>query len=154
MDNAQRLIEQYKNKVINIGIKNSFNLFEDWLKKDYVISTNFEECEDIKRAAYIEILSSNRLQGVKKESLKFLCFIIKNEGEGEEYYKLLHSKGHECNIIYAVFEEKTNYIGSNCGKLFLDLVIERGIEEKDYQQNSIKLIEYLSRIEALEKGWY
>lgn len=49
---------------------------------------------------------------------------------------------------------KTNYIGSNCGRLFLDLVIERGIEEKDYQQNSIKLIEYLSRIEALEKGWY
>ena len=51
-------------------------------------------------------------------------------------------------------EINLEYIFSNCSKLFLDLVIERGIDKKDYDEENIKLIEYLSRIEALENGWY
>ena len=154
MNNRQHLIEHYKKKVVNVGAKNILTLYNEWLKKDYVVSAAPEEYEEIKRIACIEILDSDKAKIINTEKLNFMCFFIRNKGRGKEYHKILHSKGYEYNEIYAIFEGETNYIGSNCGRLFLDLVIERGIEEKDYQQNSIKLIEYLSRIEALEKGWY
>lgn len=60
----------------------------------------------------------------------------------------------EVNKIYAIMEEKTGYIGGNSNKLVLDLIIERGIRNSDYCNNTIALIEYLSRMEALENGWY
>lgn len=57
-------------------------------------------------------------------------------------------------IRFMLLWKKTGYIGGNSTKLVLDLIIERGIRNSDYCNNTIELIEYLSRMEALENGWY
>lgn len=158
MNNYKRLIDQYKDKVLNIGQLSITELFNTWIKKDFIkeidIDTFYDT--DIKRAATIEIIDSDkyRKSGLSKENMKFLSFIVKNEGNGREYHNILRTKGYEYNEIYAIMEINLEYIFSNCSKLFLDLVIERGIDKKDYDEENIKLIEYLSRIEALENGWY
>ena len=43
---------------------------------------------------------------------------------------------------------------SNCGVLFIDLAIERGISDEDKEIPRFAYIEYLSRIEAKENGYY
>ena len=42
---------------------------------------------------------------------------------------------------------------SNCGVLFIDLAIERGISDEDKEIPRFAYIEYLSRIEAKENGY-
>ena len=43
---------------------------------------------------------------------------------------------------------------SNCGVLFVDMAIERGISDQDVKERSIMYIEYLSRIETKENNYY
>lgn len=156
MNNTQKLIFQYKEKINNIGLKEIVDIYNEWINKDFVEDATLEEKERIKQIVYIELLDSDRFRKSKekKEDLLFRCFTIKDKGIGKDYYQLQRSKGYEVDKIYAIMEEKTGYIGGNCNKLVLDLMIERGIKNSDYNNNTMKLIEYLSRIEALENGWY
>lgn len=156
MNNSLNLISQYKKKINNIGQKKIIDIYNEWINKDFVEDATLEEREQIKQIAYIELLDSDRFRksNEKKENLLFRCFIIDDKGDGKSYYQLQRMKGYEDNRIYAIMEEKTGYIGGNCNKLVLDLIIERGVKNSDYDNNTTGLLEYLSRIEALENGWY
>ncbi len=158
MDNCERLISQYKDKVPKCEKLSIKKLFEIWANKSFckIIDINNFYDTGIKRVAMIQILDSDKFKnsGLSENDLKFLSFIIKNEGDGKEYHNLLKVRGYDYKEIYVVMEEKLEYIYSNCGKLFLELVIERGIDKKDYDEENMTLIEYLSRIEALEQKWY
>lgn len=156
MDNIQRLILQYKDKIKNIGQKSIFDIYNAWIKKEFAEPASTAETENAKRIAYIELLNSDRFKNSnkQKENLLFKCFVLKNEGAGKDYYQLPCSRRAESDKIYAIMEEKTGYVSGNCTKLVLELMLERGIKESDYKENTIALIEYLSRIEAFDKGWY
>ncbi len=157
MNNYERLINQYKGKVLKVGELSIHELFENWVNKDFVKAININDYNyEVKRAATIEILSSDKfsLCGFAEDNLEFLMFIVKNEGSGKQYYELSMSRRNEFEDVYAVLEIKSGHISSNCSKLFLDLIIDKGIDKKSYDEENIKLIEYLSRIESLEKKWY
>lgn len=158
MNNCERLIQQYKGKVLNIGKLSAVELYKTWIKKDFVEKVDADKFynPDIKKAATIEILESDKFRKLKllKDEMNFLLFIVKNEGEGKKYHNLLRAKGYKYDDIYALIETKSEHISSNCSKLYLDMIISRGIDKKDYDEENMKLVEYLSRIEALEQTWY
>ena len=79
-------------------------------------------------------------------------------------YKLLPTKKNETynaklngkkeKFIYVILEEKTGYILTNNAKLHLELTIEKGISQNDYDHDTARLMEYISCIEHLEKKEY
>lgn len=158
MNGCERLIRQYKDKVLNIGKLSPVELYKAWLKKDFAEQADVDTFYDpyIKRPAIIEILSSDKFEelNLSEDDMDFLLFTVKDEGEGREYHKLLRDRGYEYKDVYALIETTTEHISTNCTKLTLDMLISRGIDKKDYDEENMVLVEYLSRIEALEQGWY
>lgn len=107
MDNTQKLICQYKGKIKNIGQKTIVDIYNEWVKKDFVEDTSLEDKEQIKQTAYTELLDSDRFRRstVKKEDLSFKCFIVRDKGLGKDYYRLQRSRRAEVDKIYAVMEK-------------------------------------------------
>lgn len=72
MDNTQNLIYQYKEKIKNIGQKTIVDIYNEWIKKDFVEDASLEDKEQIKQIAYIELLDSDRFRKSKKKKRRFI----------------------------------------------------------------------------------
>lgn len=104
---------------------------------------------------YIESID----KGLTLDKLQFIAYEIPCDGAGAEYYNYRHIplrvEGHDYNSIYVIFEKHLeDYINCNCNKLALDLRIKKGISEYDYNHNTLRLIDYLTQIAAIENQWY
>lgn len=92
------------------------------------------QANDFMGEYFLNILNNNAYNCITNEShmfnksdFSFKCFTIALNERSHVYYK---EKEHG-ETIYAIFEEKTGYIESNCHLLFLELFIERGIDDID-----------------------
>ena len=53
--------------------------------------------------------------------------------------------------IYVYIDETSGYIESNCSGLFTELALYKGISQYDYDNNTDKLIEYLTHCKDWEE---
>lgn len=76
--------------------------------------------------------------------LNFEFFVLKKNAKSKYYYNLMQN---EKERIIIVIELKANFIASNCNELLIDLQIERGIDKKHIELETLEFIEYLSLFE-------
>ena len=145
----ENIIQKYKSRVKNFKVNSPDTLatvLEGWLP--------------VKKIDFICLVIHSRVflnSSIAKEDLEFLTYKVYNEEQSKHYYDILFNPitfddGSEG--IYVAFEKHINYISSNSSKLLLELMIERGISKEDYDNNTLELIDYLSRIQAIENKWY
>jgi hypothetical protein len=95
----------------------------------------------------------------KIKDLEFFAYLIPKNQKGSQYYQYPYEpmivEGYGDDLICVILVKPLeDYIFCNCNKLFLDLCVERGIGEYDYENDTMKLVEYLSHFEFLENKWY
>ncbi|MDL2235961.1 hypothetical protein LJC07_07460 [Christensenellaceae bacterium OttesenSCG-928-L17] len=56
--------------------------------------------------------------------------------------------------VYVIFEKKTGYLSCNNARVFLELRIEQGVGQADYDNNSIFLKDYINCMEHMRKEEY
>lgn len=92
------------------------------------------------------------------DDLDIILYIIPKDGYGKKYYKENYTStsitGYKDYIYIILVKQLEYYMECNCGVLFIDVAIERGISDYDVENQTIKYIEYLSRIEAKENNYY
>lgn len=159
MDNKKRLITLYGDKV---KPKKSFYEMGNYLIKNLDAQmVDFSLVLDPMRNFLIyniKMYAQTHKIDVNIDSLDIILYIIPKDGKGKKYYKenytLTSISGYKDYIYIIVIEQLEYYMESNCGVLFVDMAIERGISDQDAKERSIMYIEYLSRIEAKENNYY
>ena len=156
----ENIIQKYKSRVKNFKVNSPDTLatvLEGWLpvkKIDFICLG-----KSLRESIIYSVIHSRVFlnSSIAKEDLEFLTYKVYNEEQSKHYYDILFNPitfddGSEG--IYVAFEKHINYISSNSSKLLLELMIERGISKEYYDNNTLELIDYLSRIQAIENKWY
>ena len=85
----------------------------------------------------------NQLPVFDKKDFSFKCFTVTKNEKSRIYYADMEPQ----DTIYVIFEEKTGYIESNCNMLFLELFIEKGIDDIDLSSENNYCKSYFSYLE-------
>lgn len=102
-----------------------------------------------KNAVYA--VKNKRLQ-LTAEELYFAYYELEMTEKSRSYLSQTEKENFES--FYAVFEERTGYIWSNCDKLFLELIIEEGVTEEDVKDQEMDyLLSYRFYLESYIKKY-
>ena len=90
------------------------------------------------------------------DDLNFVTYkILKNPKSNSYYqYNYAHLSVQGDDFIFVIFETRTGVIHCNSSKLMLELHIEQGISQFDYDNETILLIDYLSSLDQYSNGEY
>lgn len=158
MNNRDFLLKKYKHKIIP-GEKSVEELI-DYLKGkvDIVEIATSELIPSIFQYIKFNVVNCMRNHDLNltASDLNLLAYkLIKNNNNTSYYQEFKHiSNDYEYDIIYVVFEKRTGYINSNCNKLLLELFIEQGISQYDYDHDTILLTGYISYLHKYSYGEY
>ena len=83
-----------------------------------------------------------------KSLIKFHAYRVEDSTASKEYYQEMDDE----EKIYVYIDEASGYIESNCSGLFTELALYKGISQYDYDNNTDKLIEYLTHCKDWEEG--
>lgn len=140
------LKDTYKSKIIT-GEK-SYSEIITFLHKKY----DAKRCniDEISKSYYF-ISQMNALHSMQNEKLKlnkndlnFIGFVIPSSEKNKEYYneainkKIILPEG----FIVVLLETQTKYIASTSNRIFLEIVIEQGISEFDYKNETEAFFSY------------
>lgn len=89
---------------------------------------------------------------ITEQKMDFIAYQLVRNQKSEAYYQRRFSTGP--GDIFFAYEQKTGYLYSNSGRLFLELNCARGVSEYDYEHNTVQLVEYLSCIDRLNNEDY
>ena len=154
MNLGDRLIAEYKPKIIPKS-KNIMEL-QKWLECNVAVErmsvTDFTPA--FINHLYYNVVHSHRNEELQlsEEDFDFIAYRLCPVESNAEYAKALKAT-HE-KYIYVVFETKTDFILSNSSKLFLELMIQCGVSQYDYDNNTLRLLEYVSCLNRYEKKEY
>lgn len=124
---------------------------------------------DIAESAITELFKSifehiiqNAVHGILNQKnltaneLNFIVYkVLKNNRSNSYYQSHVRIVDHcEDATIYVVFEKRTGSIYSNNNKLFLELSIERGVSQYDFDNDTSLLKGYLFYVDSYFKGEY
>lgn len=92
---------------------------------------------------YFRFMRLNYEHSFKKDpmTVNFEFFWVQKNNKSKFYYDFMEKLEHR---IIIVIEQSADLVMSNCEALSLDLRIDRGIEDKYVENETIELIEYLS----------
>lgn len=155
--NSDYLINKYKFK-ITPGEKTVEELILFLKGKVDITETVITELTQ----SILEHVKYNVIHGIRNQDnlsaddLNFNVFkLLKNEKSNSYYqYYVPNIANYNDNTIYIVFEKKTRSIYTNNNKLLLELFIERGISQYDYDNNTNLLSAYLFHLDTYSKGEY
>lgn len=146
--NYNNQIRMFK-KMIPIGVKKTSELI-NFLKTS--IDVKEIALNDIPGYAKHSIvynathsILNEELQLNPDEMIFFAFLIIKNQ-RSDKYFQ---DKYQFENSIYVVFEERTGYIWSNNNRLFVELELERGISQQEFDTEGILFRSLLSHLAIL-----
>lgn len=159
MDNKEKLIAKYGDMT---KTKKDFKSFCEFIEQKLnAKQLNFDLVLDpMRKFLYYNIKSYAEMYGLhlQENELDIILYILPKDGVTEKYYNEAHTSaaiyGYNDYIYVILIKQLEYYMESNCGVLFIDLAIERGISDEDKKNRSVAYIEYLSRIEAKENGYY
>ena len=86
-------------------------------------------------------------ENISPENIKFHAYRVEDSTASKEYYQEMDDE----EKIYIYIDETSGYIESNCSGLFTELAPYKGISQYDYDNNTDKLIEYLTHCKDWEE---
>lgn len=144
---VKRLIKKYKNPSI-IGEK-SIEEVITYLKQKFVIKDITQNISDIEmKICRFNIMHSLDGENILPENIKFHAYRVEDSTASKRYYQEMDDD----EKIYVYIEEVSGYIESNSSGLFTELELYKGISQYDYDNNTDKLIEYLTHCKDWEDG--
>ena len=143
---VKRLIKKYKNPSI-IGEK-SIEEVIDYLKQKFVIKDITQNISDIEmKICRFNIMHSLDGENILPENIKFYAYRVEDSTASKRYYQEMDDD----EKIYVYIEEISRYFESNSSGLFTELELYKGISQYDYDNNTDKLIEYLTHCKDWEE---
>lgn len=143
---VKRLIKKYKNPSI-IGEK-SIEEVIDYLKQKFVIKDITQNISDIEmKICRFNIMHSLDGENILPENIKFYAYRVEDSTASKRYYQEMDDD----EKIYVYIEKISRYIESNSSGLFTELELYKGISQYDYDNNTDKLIEYLTHCKDWEE---
>lgn len=82
----------------------------------------------------------------------FVAYKALHTEKNRDYNSILQNTNEK--FVHVVFEKKTGYILTNNSKLHLELSIFKGVTQYDYDNNTDRLLEYVTCIDMLKKHEY
>lgn len=86
-------------------------------------------------------------ENILPENIKFYAYRVEDSTASKRYYQEMDDD----EKIYVYIEEISRYIESNSSGLFTELELYKGISQYDYDNNTDKLIEYLTHCKDWEE---
>lgn len=143
---VKSLIKKYKNPSI-IGEKSIEEVIA-YLKQKFVIKDITQKISDIEIKRFkFNIVHSLDGENISPENIKFYAYRVEDSTASKEYYQEMDDE----EKIYVYIDEASGYIESNCSGLFTELALYKGISQYDYDNNTDKLIEYLTHCKDWEE---
>ena len=143
---VKTLIKKYKNPSI-IGEKSIEEVIA-YLKQKFVIKDITQKISDIEIKRFkFNIVHSLDGENISPENIKFYAYRVEDSTASKEYYQEMDDE----EKIYVYIDETSGYIESNCSGLFTELARYKGISQYDYDNNTDKLIEYLTHCKDWEE---
>lgn len=143
---VKTLIKKYKNPSI-IGEKSIEEVIA-YLKQKFVIKDITQKISDIEIKRFkFNIVHSLDGENISPENIKFHAYCVEDSTASKEYYQEMDDE----EKIYVYIDETSGYIESNCSGLFTELALYKGISQYDYDNNTDKLIEYLTHCKDWEE---
>ena len=143
---VKTLIKKYKNPSI-IGEKSIEEVIA-YLKQKFVIKDITQKISDIEiKRLKFNIVHSLDGENISPENIKFHACRVEDSTASKEYYQEMDDE----EKIYVYIDETSGYIESNCNGLFTELALYKGISQYDYDNNTDKLIEYLTHCKDWEE---
>ena len=143
---VKSLIKKYKNPSI-IGEKSIEEVIA-YLKQKFVIKDITQKISDIEIKRFkFNIVHSLDGENISPENIKFFAYRVEDSTASKEYYQEMDDE----EKIYVYIDETSGYIESNCSGLFTELALYKGISQYDYDNNTDKLIEYLTHCKDWEE---
>ncbi|MDR1615639.1 MAG: hypothetical protein LBR98_01265 [Syntrophomonadaceae bacterium] len=157
MNQIESLLAQYKPKI------------SPGLKSAEVLQQSLKRCLDIERIpltvfseSFIQHLYYNALHAITNkdaqltsDEFSFIAYKLLRSEKNKEYIANINEHGGTGEkFIYVIFEEKTGYVLVNNGKLHLEITIEFGVSQYDYDNNTERLLHYIGCVERLAKKEY
>lgn len=143
---VKTLIKKYKNPSI-IGEKSIEEVIA-YLKQKFVIKDITQKISDIEIKRFkFNIVHSLDGENISPENIKFHAYRVEDSTASKKYYKEMDDE----EKIYVYIDEASGYIESNCSGLFTELALYKGISQYDYDNNTDKLIEYLTHCKDWEE---
>ena len=113
------------------------NVFDSLNQKYNIEITNDNSLiQNIKHSRYHSSLNIR----YQYDELKIMTYKVLKNDKSQKYYDYLEDD------IYIILEEKTQSLSSNCALLGLELLIERGINKEDIEENNETFIDYMNYI--------
>lgn len=159
MNKREYLLKKYKSKIIP-GEKSIQELIDFLKQKADITEISATDLEkSIMWHIMFNVIHSLRNQqfNLTADELDFAAYKLTKNAKNDLYYQSSHTHiydDEEDDIIYVVFEIKTGCIHSNSNKLLLELFIEQGVSESDYQHQTIVLDAYLTYLDWYSNGQY
>ena len=97
----------------------------------------------------INAITNNNLH-LSSEDFEFIAYKLLSTSKNEAYNEKLEDE----KFVYILFELRTRYVISNSAKLQLEIVIQQGIGQYDYENNTEYLLYYISCIDRLKNKEY
>ena len=143
---VKSLIKKYKNPSI-IGEKSIEEVIA-YFKQKFVIKDITQKISDIEIKRFkFNIVHSLDGENISPENIKFYAYRVEDSTASKEYYQEMDDE----EKIYVYIDETSGYIESNCSGLFTELALYKGISQYDYDNNTDKLIEYLTHCKDWEE---
>lgn len=143
---VKKLIKKYKNPSI-IGKKSTEEVIT-YLKQKYIIKDITQKISDIQIKRFkFNVMHSIDGENISSEDIKFHAYRVEDSTVSKEYYQEMDDE----EKIYVYIDEASRYIESNCSGLFTELALYKGISQYDYDNNTDKLIAYLTDLKDWEE---
>lgn len=158
MNNRDPLLKKYKHKIIP-GEKNVDELIKYLKNKVNIVEISTTELVK----PILQCITYNVVHCIRNEQLKLtadeLNFVahklIRNDKSNSYYqYDYVHIDEQEDDLIFVIFEMRTGNIYSNSNKLQLELFVEQGVSQYDYDNETLMLVSYLSYLDRYSNEEY
>lgn len=143
----KKLIKKYKKK-LTPGMKTTLELIQ-------ILNNNYNTQEILSESINpvfwkYSVFSNLESSQNKKETYCFKIFKIIRDNKSEKMYRFWE-KIDDSDFIFVIFETNTGFITGNCHLLLQFLIIERGIGNYDYKNNTSVMINYLMNLHHYKK---
>lgn len=143
---------------ITPGEKSVENLIDFLKGKVDIVETEITELTKsiFKHIIHNAVHGNQNQKNLTANELNFIVYkVLKNNRSNSYYQSYIPKVDHSEDVtIYVVFEKKTRGIYTNSNILFLELSIERGVSQYDYDNDTDLFKGYLFYLDSYSKGEY
>lgn len=154
MERFENLLATYKTQII--PRRKDFFELQNWIVQNLDVEemplTDFSNAFIKQLILSAKNAITNSECQLSESQFQFISYRLKKTAKNCIYNADLRNSGN--TFIYIIVERNTGFISTNNAKLHLELTVEQGISQIDYDSNSDYLLYYVRCIERLLKNEY